>query len=140
MSGLAKRRERIARIRGLEYRAACAKVTAAQMEQATLIRISRRIASIQDEMVEAQSGQALRARAEMKMRLAAAQESLRTPLRDAQRRVECHEQERHSASQRREKSIELQARAVRAEEAAAALRADANRPFRKRTAVLGVIS
>ena len=140
MNHLAHRRERIARIRSLEHRAATARTAIAQAAVANLTRVSIRITALQSGLsatIGEANGQSLKARSEMAARLNAAQSGLSRSLQQALTVVERRTAEQRAAHQRKDSAAKLHAQAVRTAEKEATLRADANRPFRKLKVHLG---
>ncbi len=140
MTGLARRRDRIARIRYLEHRAAAARTAIAQAAVANLNRVSSRITALQSSLcagVGATCGQSLNAQSEMGRRLSAAHAGLLQPLQQAEADVIARAADQRAAHQRNESAAKLHAQAIRTAEQDAARRADANRPFRKRANQLG---
>jgi hypothetical protein len=131
---VAHRRERIARIRSLEHRAATARTAIAQAAVVNLTRVSTRIAALQSGLsatVGEANGQSLKARSEMAARLNAAQTGLLHPLQQALTVVEGRAAEQRAAHQREDSAAKLHVQAVKTAEKEATLSADANRPFRK---------
>lgn len=140
MSGVAQRRARILRVRQLEHRVATARLASAEATLANLDRIKGRLSNLRASLkpnAERTDGQALKAMAEMAIRLEKAQGDLAAPIGDAERKRAHSMAERAYAKTREDGAEKLHSRAVRSENYEQALRADANRPFRKRPALGG---
>lgn len=140
MTGLSERRARILRVRQLEHRVARAKLANAEATLANLDRISQRLSGLRASLkpnAERTSGLALKAMAEMAVRLETAQTELAAPIRGAQNNRVRSIADRASAKSREQGAEKLRDRALLVEVHEQARRADANRPFRKRSSALG---
>ncbi len=140
MSNLAERRSRIVRVRQMEHRVARAKLATAEATLANLDRISGRISGLRASLrpeAEQTTGLALKSMAEMALRLDSAQCDLAAPIRGAEHDRVRSMAERLAAKSREEGAEKLREKAQRTEIREQALRADANRPFRKRPSTLG---
>lgn len=140
MSGLAQRRARVLRIRQLEHRVASAKLATAEAAVANLDRISGRLSALRASLKPATDrtdGITLKAMSEMAIRLEKAQGDLAAPMDAAAHKRALSQAERAYAKTREDGAEKLHGRAVRSETYEQALRADANRPFRKRTPAFG---
>jgi hypothetical protein len=140
MSGLAQRRARVLRVRQLEHRVASARLATAEAAVANLDRISGRLAALRASLrpaTDRTDGVTLKAMAEMAIRLEKAQGDLAAPINAAAHKRALSQAERSYAKSREDGAEKLHGRAVRSETYEQALRADANRPFRKRAPVFG---
>lgn len=140
MSGLAERRARILKIRQLEHRVARARLANAEATLANLDRISGRLSGLRASLkpaAERTDGLTLKAMAEMAIRLEKAQGDLAAPIDDAEHKRARSLAERAYAKTREDGAEKLHDRALRSETHEQALRADANRPFRKRAPAFG---
>jgi hypothetical protein len=131
MSSLSARRARILRIRKLEHCIAKARLRAADKTLGELERISGRLNTLQillHPKADRTNGLELSAMGELRHRLSEAQNSLVQPISAA----DADREELHALGQaarlREEGAAKLHHAAKRVDEAAAALRADANRP------------
>jgi hypothetical protein len=135
MTSLSTRRARILHVRKLEHRIAKAQANSADAAVDKLDRISRRIDTLRLSLHpkdERASGRQLRAMGEMQQRLAQAQDDLAQPIGNARDESAHFADLRHAAHLREEGAIRLHDMAVHNAAATAALRTDANRPFRPR--------
>jgi hypothetical protein len=132
-------RARLLRLRTIEHRIAQAKLARADAALLNLERISGRIAALKNGLGAGEgrtSGMALKAMTEMATRLDAAHCGMIAPIGEAQaRRAEFYAL-RITAQQKEESAAKLHVKAATSEAAMRTLRADANRPHRKRTAFL----
>lgn len=140
MTSLAQRRARILRVRQMEHRVARVRLATAEATLANLDRISGRLSGLRASLkpdAERTSGLALKAMAEMALRLESAQTDLAAPIGNAENNRVRSIAERVFAKGREEGAEKLHNRAVRTETYEQNRRADANRPFRKRVPALG---
>jgi hypothetical protein len=140
MTNLSHKRARILRVRHLEHRVARAKLATAEAALANLGRISERLSILRATLkpdAEFTNGLALKAMAEMAGRLEVAQADLAAPIAGAKHNRVRSINERTFAKNREQGAEKLHDRAVRLETSEQARRADANRPFRKRSSALG---
>lgn len=140
MTSLAQRRARILRVRQMEHRVARVRLATAEATLANLDRISGRLSGLRASLkpdAERTSGLALKAMAEMALRLESAQTDLAAPIGNAENNRVRSIAERVFAKGREEGAEKLHSRAVRTETYEQNRRADANRPFRKRVPALG---
>ncbi len=140
MTSLAQRRARILRVRQMEHRVARVRLATAEATLANLDRISGRLSGLRASLkpdADRTSGLALKAMAEMALRLESAQTDLAAPIGNAENNRVRSIAERVFAKGREEGAEKLHNRAVRTETYEQNRRADANRPFRKRVPALG---
>jgi hypothetical protein len=139
MTGTTARRARLLRLRAIEHRIAKAKLARADATLVNLERIAGRIAALRDGLgagVGGTSGMNLKAMTEMSIRLDAARSGMTAPMNEAEaRRAEFHAL-RITAQQKEDSAAKLHDKAATSEAASRDLRADANRPYRKRTSLL----
>jgi uncharacterized protein (UPF0210 family) len=136
MSQPSARRARILRVRQLEHRLSVARLNNAAAEVTNLKRIGARITNLRitlnpDRTLK--SGTAFQAMYEMAARLDDANAQLAAPIDQAETTVRHFEGQRNAARIREDGAERLHAKSVREESYQSALRADANRPFQKRT-------
>lgn len=139
MTGTTARRARLLRLRTIEHRIAKAKLTRADAALVNLERIAGRIAALRDGLgasVGGTSGMVLKAMAEMSIRLDAARSGMTAPMTEAEARRAEFNALRITAQQKEDSAAKLHDKAATSEAATRDLRADANRPHRKRTAYL----
>lgn len=139
MTGTTTRRARLLRLRIIEHRIAKAKLARADAALVNLERIAGRIAALRDGLgasVGGTSGMALKAMAEMSQRLDTARSGMTAPMTEAEARRAEFNALRITAQQKEDSAAKLHDKAATAEAATRDLRADANRPHRKRTAYL----
>jgi hypothetical protein len=139
MTGTTARRARLLRLRAIEHRIARAKLARADATLANLARIVGRIASLKSGLGAGEgstNGMALKAMAEMSIRLDAARCGMTAPIDEAQSRRAEFNALRITAQQKEDSAEKLHSKAATSEAATRDLRADANRPHRKRTALL----
>ncbi len=142
MTNLSERRARILRVRQLEHRVARAKLANAEATLANLDRISERLSGLRASLkpnAERTNGLALKAMAEMAIRLESAQMDLAAPIEGAQHHRVRSIADRAFAKNREQGAEKLHDRALRMEVYEQTRRADANRPFRKRNSTLGSV-
>jgi hypothetical protein len=140
MTSLSQKRARIVRVRHLEHRIARARLATAEATLANLDRISQRLSNLRATLkpdAEFTNGLALKAMAEMAGRLEVAQADLAAPIEGAKHNRVRSIAERTFAKSREQGAEKLRDRAERLETYQQAIRADANRPFRKRNSSLG---
>jgi hypothetical protein len=133
------RRARILRLRSIEHRIAQAKLARADAALLNLTRIVERIDALKNGLGTTQggtSGMALKAMTEMAMRLDTAQSGMVTPINEAEARRTEFSLLRVAAQQKEDSAAKLHEKAATHEAAARILRADANRPYRKRPTFL----
>lgn len=134
MSGTVDRRKRILRIRGIEHRAATARVAEAGGVLANLHDVAGRIEALRSQLVcgfGPTNSNGLKAMCEMAQRLDAARGGLIQPMGAAKAALTHVQQLRIQANQKEESAAKLEQRATTSELKARELRADANRPFRR---------
>jgi hypothetical protein len=139
MTSTTARRARLLRMRTIEHRIAKAKLARADATLANLSRIAARIAGLRDGLgagVGGTSGMSLKAMAEMSARLDEAQIGMSAPIDEAEARRAEYSALRIAAQQKEDSAEKLHDKAAMSEAAARILRADANRPHRKRTSFL----
>lgn len=139
MTGTTARRARLLRLRTIEHRIAKAKLTRADAALVNLERIAGRIAALRDGLgasVGGTSGMVLKAMAEMSIRLDAARSGMTAPMTEAEARRAEFNALRITAQQKEDSAAKLHDKAATSEATTRDLRADANRPHRKRTAYL----
>ncbi len=139
MTSTTARRARILRLRTIEHRIAKAKLARADATLANLERIARRIATLKDGLgagLGGTSGIGLKAMAEMSARLDAARAGMTAPINEAEARRAEFNALRIAASHKEDGAAKLHGKAAISEAAARDLRADANRPHRKRSSLL----
>ena len=139
MTGTTARRARLLRLRSIQHRIAVAKLARADANVANLARIAQRIVGLKaglgaDEGTT--NGMALKAMTEMAIRLDAARAGIAAPISEAEARRAEFNALRIRARQKEESAAKLHDKAATSEAAAQDLRADANRPHRKRTSYL----
>jgi hypothetical protein len=124
----------------MEHRVARVRLATAEATLANLDRISGRLSGLRASLkpdADRTSGLALKAMAEMALRLESAQTDLAAPIGNAENNRVRSIAERVFAKGREEGAEKLHNRAVRTETYEQNRRADANRPFRKRVPALG---
>jgi hypothetical protein len=139
MTSTTARRARLLRLRTIEHRIAKAKLARADATLANLERIAGRIASLKNGLGAGEgstNGMALKAMTEMSIRLDAARNGMTAPMTEAEARRAEFNTLRIAAQQKEDSAAKLHDKAATSEAAARDLRADANRPHRKRTAYL----
>jgi hypothetical protein len=139
MTGTTARRARLLRLRSIEHRIAKAKLARADAALVNLERIAGRIAALKDGLgagVGGTSGMALKAMSEMSQRLDAARSGMTAPMSEAEARRAEFNALRIAAQQKEDSAAKLHDKAANAEAATRDLRADANRPHRKRNRYL----
>jgi hypothetical protein len=139
MTSTTARRARLLRLRTIEHRVAKAKLARADATLTNLSRIAARIAGLREGLgagVGGTSGMGLKAMAEMSARLDAAQIGMSAPIDEAEARRAEYSALRIAAQQKEDSAEKLHDKAATSEAAARILRADANRPHRKRTSFL----
>ena len=139
MTGTTARRARLLRLRTIEHRIAKAKLARADATLVNLERIAGRIAALKNGLgagVGGTSGMALKAMTEMSIRLDAAQIGMTAPIDEAEARRAEFNTLRITAQHKEDSAAKLHDKAATSEAAARILRADANRPHRKRNAFL----
>jgi hypothetical protein len=139
MTGTTARRARLLRLRTIEHRIAKAKLARADAALVNLERIAGRIAALRDGLgasVGGTSGMALKAMTEMSQRLDAARSGMTAPMSEAGARCAEFNALRIAAQQKEDSAAKLRDKAATLEASMRDLRADANRPHRKRTAYL----
>ena len=139
MTGTTARRARLLRLRAIEHRIAKAKLARADATLVNLERIAGRIAALKNGLgagVGGTSGMALKAMTEMSIRLDAARSGMTAPMTEAEARRAEYNALRITAQQKEDSAAKLHDKAATSEAATRDLRADANRPFRKRNAFL----
>jgi hypothetical protein len=139
MTSTTARRARLLRLRTIEHRIAKAKLARADAALANLSRIARRIAALKDGLgtgLGETRGMDLRAMAEMSARLDSAQIGMTAPIDEAEARRAEFNALRIAAQHKEDSAEKLHSKAATSEAAARTLRADANRPHRKRTSFL----
>lgn len=139
MTSTTARRARLLRLRTIEHRVAKAKLARADATLTNLSRIAARIAGLREGLgtaVGGTSGMGLKAIAEMSARLDAAQIGMSAPIDEAEARRAEYSALRIAAQQKEDSAEKLHDKAATSEAAARILRADANRPHRKRTSFL----
>jgi hypothetical protein len=135
MSGLAKRRQRILRLRGIEHRLAKLRLTGVDAKLRELEAVSDRIAALQlgnASPTGLMRGAALNASSELALRLDRAAQDIIAPTANAREQREDAEAARIAAWQSEEQSARLHARAAAAEAKAAEQRFIASLPWKKR--------
>ena len=139
MTGTTARRARLLRLRSIQHRIAVAKLARADANVANLARIAQRIAGLKAGLgagAGATTGMSLMAMTEMAIRLDTARAGIAAPISEAEARRSEFNALRIRAHQRQESAAKLHDKAATCEAAAQDLRADANRPHRKRTSYL----
>ncbi len=139
MTGTTARRARLLRLRTIEHRIAKAKLARADATLVNLERIAGRIAALKNGLgagVGGTSGMALKAMTEMSIRLDAAQIGMTAPIDEAEARRAEFNALRIAAQHKEDGAGKLHDKAATSEASMRDLRADANRPFRKRNAFL----
>ena len=139
MTGTTARRARLLRLRSIQHRIAVAKLARADANVANLARIAQRIAGLKAGLgadAGATTGMSLMAMTEMAIRLDTARAGIAAPISEAEARRAEFNALRIRAHQRQESAAKLHDKAATSEAAAQDLRADANRPHRKRTSYL----
>jgi Mg2+ and Co2+ transporter CorA len=134
MTRVSQRRQRIVRLRSIEHRIATARHSKANAELTRLATISTRLAALRDTLgTEAgmTNGLILKSNSEMTMRLETAQGKLVAPIAVAETVEADADTQRKIAHRKEESSARLQSSAAAMEDHVSAIRADANRPFRK---------
>jgi hypothetical protein len=135
MTSTTARRARLVRLRTIEHSIAKAKLARADATLANLERIAERIASLKSGLGAGEgstNGMALKAIAEMSIRLDAAHNGMIAPIEEAEARRAEFNALRITAQQKEDSAEKLHVKAATFEAAARDLRADANRPHRKR--------
>jgi hypothetical protein len=135
MTALSKRRARIVSVRALEHRIAAARHARAQREAQSLADVAQRLAQLNAGLGAGRGraiGQTLNAICEMSLRLNKAGADLAAPMRHAEAQEDAARAARLCAHRDQESATRLHTKAVAREGYESALRADANRPFRKR--------
>jgi hypothetical protein len=141
MTGTTARRARLLRLRNIEHRIAKAKLARADAALTNLTRIAGRIATLKNGLATGlggTSGLSLKAMAEMSARLESAEQGMVAPIDEAEARRAEFAALRMAAQQKEDSAEKLHDKAANAEAAARILRADANRPHRKRNALLEI--
>jgi hypothetical protein len=136
MSRLSDRRARIAHVRAMQHRLAVAELAIADNALAELNSISARISALRNTLNPAagySKGLVLRSLFETSLRLDGAQAELRQPISAATQDVAEASATRRNAKRLADGALRLQEKALHAEQAEQALRADANRPFVRRS-------
>jgi hypothetical protein len=139
MTSTTARRARLLRLRSIEYRIAKAKLARADAALVNLERIAGRIAALKDGLgagVGGTSGMALKAMAEMVLRLDTARSGMTAPMSEAEARRAEFNALRIAAQHKEDSAAKLHDKAATTEAATRDLRADANRPHRKPTPYL----
>jgi hypothetical protein len=139
MTSTTARRARLLRLRTIELRIAKAKLARADAALVNLERIAGRIAALKDGLgrdVGGTSGMALKAMTEMSLRLDAARSGMTAPMSEAEARRAEFNALRIAAQHKEDSAAKLYDKAATSEAATRDLRADANRPHRKRTPYL----
>ncbi len=139
MTGITARRARLLRLRSIEHRIAKAKLANAEAALGNLSRIAGRIAALRAGLgtgVGGRSGMDLKAMAEMAARLESAQRGMTAPIHEAEARRSEFNALRIAARQKEDSAAKLHDKAASSEAAARDLRADANRPYRKKSPLL----
>jgi hypothetical protein len=135
MTAPSTRRARLLCLRNIEHRIAAAKLARADANIANLGRIAQRIAVLKAGLgasAGATNGMALNAMTEMTIRLDAARAGIVAPINEAEARRAEFDALRICARQKEESTAKLHQKALKSDAAAHDLRADANRPHRKR--------
>ena len=143
MTGTTARRARLLRLRTIEHRIAKARLARADVALVNLERIAGRIAALKNGLgtgVGGTSGVYLKAMAEMSARLDAAQIGMSVPIDEAEARRTEFNALRITAQQKEDSAARLHDKAASVEMAMRDLRADANRPHRKRNSLLETIA
>jgi hypothetical protein len=141
MTSTTARRARLLRLRTIEHRIAKAKLARADAALTNLSRIAGRIAALKGGLgagVGGTRGMDLKAMAEMSARLDAAQIGMTAPIDEAEARRAEFSALRITAQQKEDSAEKLHNKATISEATARDLRADANRPHRKRAALLEI--
>ncbi len=139
MTGTTARRARLLRLRAIEHRIAKAKLARADATLVNLERIAGRIAALKNGLgagVGGTSGMNLKAMTEMSIRLDAARSGMTAQMTEAEARRAEFNALRITAQQKEDSAAKLHDKAATSEASMRDLRADANRPFRKRNAFL----
>lgn len=140
MNAPSQRRARIARVRTLEHRLAAARHVGAQREAQALAAIARRLATLNAGVGVGSGvvlGQSLSAISELSTRLGKAEASLAAPIRQAETHRAATDANRIAAHRKEQSALRLADKATARERYERELRADADRPHRKR-APMGV--
>lgn len=140
MTGLASRRARILKVRQMEHKVARARLAGAEAALANLDRISTRLSGLRASLkpdAKHSNGLALKAMAEMAIRLESAQGELAAPIGAAEHNRSRFMAERVFAKSREDGAEKMHSRALVVENYEQTRRADANRPFRKRAPMGG---
>jgi hypothetical protein len=135
MSGLAKRRQRILRLRTIEHRLSTIRLASADARLHELEGVAQRIAGLRHSAALPKGpvrGAALNASGELGLRLDRAGADLAAPTQSARAQRDNAEAARLAAWQSEEQSARLHARAAAAEAEAAEQRFIASLPWRKR--------
>ncbi len=131
---------RIYKLRVIEHRVAAIQSAKAQIALANLLQMNQRLLTLQHGLnptAGTATGGLLKSNAEMLLRLKSARISIAHPIGDAQITLSQSSASRNKARQKKDSVAKLLDVAISAETAALALRADANRPFRRRVMLLG---
>jgi hypothetical protein len=143
MIGNAARRARLMRLRIIENRMAAARMAQANAALSQLMQVTHRIGALKHALCPAPgntNGLSMKSDAELAQRLDLASASMTAPIQDAQEHCMISHALQVKAQQREDSSVKLHDRAIEFENQARTLRTDANRPFRKRAAMLGEIA
>ncbi|MEK6638619.1 MAG: hypothetical protein AABY88_11105 [Pseudomonadota bacterium] len=139
MTVSAARRARLLHLRTIEHRVAKAKLARADATLINLERVIGRIEEIRSSLGAGEggtSGMALKAMSEMSSRLESARNGMATPLSEAIARRAEFDALRNTARIKEEGATKLYERAMMTDAVSRDLRADANRPHRKRNQYL----
>ncbi len=134
MTRLSDRRERIVRVRALEHRLAAVRQTAAEKRIMDLLGVARRLGDLRANLINSvgpTSGASLQAVSELQGRLGRAESELSQPIKMAELHAEEATSARLRARSREDGAQRLRERDAAKEGYAQAIRADANRPFRR---------
>ena len=133
MSRLAQRCARIMRVRSVEHRVAAAQMIAAERRIGELLGVARRIGDLRTSLrpeLGSTNGQILQAMCDMQRRLLRAEGDLLHPIRQAAANRDQATAERLIARSKEDGAGRLRDKAATRHEAAAALRSQADQPFR----------
>lgn len=134
MTTLLNRKQRVVRVRALEHRLAAVRQSAAEKRVMDLLGVAKRLGDLRSNLTNSvgrASGASLQAVSELQERLGRAEGDLAQPIKMAEHHAENATSARLHARSREDGAQRLRERDEAKEGYAQAIRADANRPFRR---------